>query len=183
VIRIFIFRLNNIDMGYLEELSAKVRKEEEVFIAPNATVIGNVFLGRQSSVWFGAVLRGDTDEIHIGARSNIQDNSVLHVDPGVPIHIGEEVIIGHGAVIHGAAIGNNVLVGMRSVILNNAKIGNWCIIGANSLVTEGMEIPDYSIVMGSPAKVVKQVNEDWMKRIKRNAEAYVELAKNYIGAY
>lgn len=169
------------EMKCIEELRAKVRKEKDVFIAPTATVLGEVLLGENVSVWFGAVIRADTDRITIGRGSNIQDNCVLHVDPNVPITIGEEVIVGHGAIIHGATIGNNTLVGMRATILNNAKVGNWCIVGAHALVTEGMVIPDYSIVMGAPAKVVKTLTEEQKHKVKRNAEVYVELARKYLG--
>jgi carbonic anhydrase/acetyltransferase-like protein (isoleucine patch superfamily) len=182
VISNFMPLFKDFEMGkYIDELKAKVVKGDNVFIAPGATVVGNVKLGNESSVWFGAVIRADTDKIEIGERSNIQDNAVIHVDPGAPVLIGKEVIVGHAAVIHGATIGNNTLVGMRCVILNHAKIGEWCIIGANSLVTEGMEIPDYSIVMGSPARVVKVLPPDRTEKIRKNAEAYVELAKKYMG--
>jgi carbonic anhydrase/acetyltransferase-like protein (isoleucine patch superfamily) len=165
---------------YLEELRAKVRKEKDVFIAPNATVIGDVLLESQVSVWFNAVIRADTDHIHIGRGSNIQDGSVLHVDPGIPIHIGEEVIVGHGAIIHGATIGNNTLIGMRASVLNRAKVGSWCIIGAHALVTEGTVIPDYSVVMGAPGKVVKTLTEEQIQKVKRNAEVYMALAGRYL---
>lgn len=168
-------------MSYLEELRTKVRKERNVFTAPGATVIGDVHLGEGCSVWFGAVVRADTDTIKVGRGTNIQDNAVLHVDPGVPISIGEEVIVGHGAIIHGATVGNNTLIGMRATVLNNAKVGNWCIIGAHALVTEGMKIPDFSIVMGMPGKVVRTLSEEHKRRVKRNAEVYMELARKYMG--
>ena len=151
-----------------------------VFIAPNATVIGQVELAEHSSVWFGAVLRGDGDRITIGERTNIQDLACIHVDPGKPVHIGQGCIIGHAAIVHGATVGNHTLIGMRATILNKAKIGNYCIIGAHSLVTEGMEIPDYSVVMGTPAKVVKQVKEAHVPRLIENANHYVDLAQAYI---
>ena len=167
-------------MLYIDELMAKVRKGKEVFIAPNATVLGDVILGDNVSIWFGAVLRADNDSITIGRGSNFQDNCVIHVDPGKPVKIGEEVIVGHAAIIHGATVGNNTLIGMRATLLNGAKIGNWCIVGAHALVTENMEIPDYSIVMGSPAKVVKKLSEDQKEKVKRNARVYMELAKKYL---
>ena len=166
-----------------EILNTPIQKGESVWIADTARVFGRVILGNECSVWFGAVLRGDADEIHIGSRSNVQENAVIHVDPGYPVVIGEDCIIGHGAIVHGAQIGNNVLVGMHATVLNGAKIGNFCIIGANALVTEGMQIPDYSIVMGSPAKVVKQLSEVHIEKVKRNALAYVELSKAYIAFY
>ena len=159
---------------------ANVSKEKDVFIAPNATVIGNVSLGSESSVWFNAVLRGDGDAITIGKRTNIQDGAIIHVDPGFPVMIGDEVIVGHAAIIHGATVGDNTLVGMRSTILNGAVVGKWCIIGAHALVTEGMQIPDYSLVVGSPAKIVKTLSEEQIQKVKHNAEVYVALAKRYI---
>jgi carbonic anhydrase/acetyltransferase-like protein (isoleucine patch superfamily) len=168
-------------MSYISELQAKVRKEKDVFIAPNATVLGDVHLGEEVSVWFNAVIRGDSDSITIGRGSNVQDHCLIHVDPGVPVSIGEEVILGHSAIVHGATIGNNTLIGMRASVLNHAKVGNWCIIGAHALVTEGMEVPDYSVVMGSPGKVVKTLTDAQKERVKKNAEAYVKLAKKYLG--
>lgn len=156
---------------------------KDVFIAPTATLIGNVELGDECSVWFGAVLRGDSDTITIGNRTNIQDNAVLHVDPNEPVTIGNDCIVGHLALVHGATIGNNVLVGMHSVIMNGATIGNFCIIGANAMVPAGMQIPDYSMVVGTPAKVIKQLSPEHIKAVEKNAAVYVELAKEYIEAY
>lgn len=164
-------------------LNMPITKGESVWIADTARVFGRVSLGNNCSVWFGAVLRGDADNITIGHRSNVQENAVVHVDPGYPVVIGEDCIIGHGAIIHGAQMGNHVLVGMNATVLNGAKIGNFCIIGANALVTEGMQIPDYSIVMGSPAKVVKQLSEVHIQKVKLNALAYVELSKQYLAHY
>lgn len=164
-------------------LSQPIQCGEDVWIADTARVFGRVTLGNQCSVWFGAVLRGDADDIQIGHRSNIQENAVVHVDPGFPAVVGEDCIIGHGAILHGATLGNHVLVGMHATILNGAKIGNYCIIGAHALVTEGMQIPDYSIVMGAPAKVVKQLSEAHIEKVKRNAAVYVELGKAYLKHY
>lgn len=157
-----------------------MNKGKDVFIAPNATVIGNVHLADESSVWFGAILRGDGDEIYVGARSNIQDGCIVHVDPGVPVHIGEDVVVGHGAIIHGATVGDNSLIGMRATLLNNVKVGKGCIIGAHSLLTEGTEIPDYSVVMGVPGKIVKQLSPEAAEKIKENAARYVALGKRYL---
>lgn len=165
-----------------EILSKPIRKGENVFVAPSANVIGNVTLGDQSSVWFGAVLRADSDSITIGARTNIQDNAVIHVDPGDPVVIGEDCIVGHLALVHGAKIANNVLVGMNSTVLNNAQIGEFSIIGANALVTANTVIPPYSLVLGSPAKVVRQITEEQVEKIKKNAEVYVKLAGEYLEA-
>lgn len=164
-------------------LQTPIQKGNEVWIADTARVFGQVVLGDECSVWFGAVLRGDGDSITVGHRTNIQENAVVHVDPGFPTLIGQECIIGHCAIVHGATLGNNVLVGMHATILNGAKIGNYCIIGANALVTEGMQIPDYSIVMGAPAKVVKQMSQDHIAKVKRNAASYVELSKSYLTYY
>jgi carbonic anhydrase/acetyltransferase-like protein (isoleucine patch superfamily) len=161
-------------------LETPIKKGKEVWIADTARVFGRVTLGDDCSVWFGAVLRGDADAITLGNRSNVQENAVVHVDPGFPVQIGSDCIIGHGAIVHGATLGNHVLVGMHATILNGAKIGNFCIIGANALVTEGMEIPDYSIVLGSPAQIKKQLSEEHIEKVKRNAQAYVDLSKEYI---
>lgn len=151
-----------------------------VFIAPTATVIGNVILEEEASVWFGAILRGDSDQIYVGSRTNVQDGAILHVDPGVPIQLGNEVVVGHGAIIHGASVGDYSLIGMRATLLNGVKVGKGCIIGAHSLLTEGSQIPDYSLVMGTPAKVVKQLTEEQVERIRENAAHYVALARRYM---
>ncbi|MFI5221129.1 MAG: gamma carbonic anhydrase family protein [Bacteroidia bacterium] len=161
-------------------LSTSIQKGKEVWIADTARVFGKVILGDECSIWFGAVLRGDNDWIKIGNRTNIQDNVVIHVDEGFPVTIGHDCIIGHSAIVHGATLGDHVLVGMHSTILNGAKIGNFCIIGSNSLVTENMKIPDYSLVMGTPAKIVKQLSEEQMEKVKQNAQNYVDLSKEYI---
>lgn len=153
------------------------------WIADTARVFGKVKMGDECSIWFGAILRGDADEIILGDRTNVQENAVIHVDPGFPAILGNDCIVGHGAIVHGAQLGNNVLVGMHATILNGAKIGNFCIIGANALVTEGMQVPDYSIVMGSPAKVVKQMSEEHIEKVKRNAQAYVDLSREYLKHY
>lgn len=157
-----------------------MKKGKEVFIANTATVLGDVQLGDNVSVWFGAVIRGDSDQIKIGDRSNIQDTAVVHVDPGVPAIIGEGVTVGHGAIVHGASVGNNSLIGMRATLLNNAVIGDNCIVGAHALVTEGKVIPDNSLVLGSPAKVVKTFTEEEIGRIRKNADAYVQKGKEYL---
>ncbi len=170
-------------MDLISILSKAIVKGEDVFIAPNATVIGNVRLGDESSVWYGAVLRGDSDIIQIGSGTNIQDNAVIHCDPGAPTIIGNQCIIGHGAIIHGCELGDHVLVGMNAVVLNNAKIGKFVIIGANALVTANTIIPDYSLVLGSPAKVVKTLDEKQIEAIKENARVYIEKSKDYLKFY
>lgn len=170
-------------MNIREILKKPIVKGREVFIAPNATVIGNVTLGDECSIWFGAVLRGDGDTITVGHRTNIQDNAVVHVDPGEPANIGNDCIIGHLALVHGATIGNNVLVGMHSTVMNGAKVGDFCIIGANAMVPAGMQIPPYSLVLGTPAKVVKQLTPEQVEKVKQNAEVYVKLSKEYLEVF
>lgn len=165
-----------------EFLNQPVSKGKEVFIADTARVIGNVTLEDEVSIWFGAVLRGDGDKINIGKRSNIQDQATVHVDPGYPVNIGSECIIGHGAIVHGATLSNNVLVGMHATILNGAEIGEFSIIAAGALVTEGMKIPPYSLVAGIPGKILKSINEVQVEKIRKNAETYVKLSKSYIGS-
>lgn len=149
------------------------------FIAQNATVVGKVSLGEDSSVWYSAVIRADVEEIIIGKRTNIQDGAILHADFGEPTIIGDDVTIGHGAIVHGATVGNGSLIGMRATILNRAKIGKHCIIGACALVTEGMEIPDYSMVLGVPAKIVKQLPPEYAEKLQKSAAHYVEMAKRH----
>ncbi len=152
---------------------------EDFFVAENATVIGLVRLENNASIWFNAVLRGDNELITVGENSNIQDGAVLHTDPGVPLSIGRNVTVGHKVMLHGCTIGDNSLIGINSVVLNGAVIGKNCLIGANSLVTEGKEIPDGSLVMGSPAKVVKTLSEEQQAGLKKSAETYVENFKRY----
>jgi carbonic anhydrase/acetyltransferase-like protein (isoleucine patch superfamily) len=164
----------------IELLKKQVKKGKNVFIAPNATVLGNVELGDEVSVWFGAVIRADRDKIFVGRRSNIQDNVVMHVDPGAAVVIGEEVIIGHSAIIHGAKIGNNTLIGMGSTLLNHCQIGKFCIIGANALITKNMVIPDFSLVTGSPARIIRNLTPEEIEKNRRNADVYVKLAREYM---
>ena len=152
---------------------------DNFYIAPNATVLGQVELGEDVSVWFGAVIRGDVEKIIIGKGSNIQDLSVLHVDPGSPIIIGENVTVGHKVMLHGCTIGNNSLIGINSVILNGAQVGNNCLIGANTLIAEGKEIPDGSLVMGSPAKIIRTLSEEQQARLVMSAEIYVKNFKRF----
>lgn len=154
--------------------------DETAYVADNAAIIGDVTIGKKSSVWFGAVLRGDSDSIKIGRRSNIQDNAVVHVDPGFPVSIGDDCIVGHLALIHGASISNNVLVGMNSTVLNGAQVGAFSIIGANALVTSNTVIPPNSLVLGSPAKVVKTLTDKQVAHVIRNAAAYVKLGAEYL---
>jgi carbonic anhydrase/acetyltransferase-like protein (isoleucine patch superfamily) len=152
---------------------------DSAFVADNATVIGDVVLGEDSSVWFGAVIRGDENPIHIGKRSNVQDNVVIHISDTSRVDIGDDVTIGHCAVVHGCKIANNVLIGMNSTVLDGVEIGQNCIIGANALVPPGKKIPAGSMVMGVPAKVVRQLTEDEIAGIKENAAVYVKLLHEY----
>jgi len=142
--------------------------------------LGKVKLCKDSSVWFGATLRGDTELITIGERSNVQDGSVLHTDIGFPLVIGKDVTIGHKVMLHGCTIGDGSLIGINAVVLNGAKIGKGCLIGANTLVTEGMEIPDGSLVMGSPGKVKGELNEDQKMGLLMSAHHYVENSRRFI---
>lgn len=157
----------------------RVRARGEYWVAENATVIGSVLLENNASVWFNAVLRGDAELITIGENSNVQDGSVLHTDPGCPLVIGRNVTIGHKVMLHGCQIGDNSLIGINAVVLNRAKIGRNCLIGANALVTEGKEIPDNSMVLGSPAKVVRQLTEQEIAGLALSAQHYVENARRF----
>ena len=152
---------------------------EHNYFAPDASIIGQVVTGRDVSIWFNVVLRGDNDTITIGDGTNIQDGAVLHVDPGVPLEIGKRVTIGHKAMIHGCTIGDGSLVGMNAVVLNKAVIGKNCLIGANALVTEKMQIPDGSLVLGSPAKVIKPIGEGARAMIAAGVQSYIDKIDIY----
>ena len=152
---------------------------DNAYVAPSAQIIGNVKMADHSSVWFGAVIRGDNDLIEIGARANIQDNSVLHTDPGIPLIIGDGVIVGHRVMLHGCKIGENTLIGIGATILNGAVIGKNCIIGAHSLITEGKVIPDGSMVVGSPGRIIKSLTEQHFQMLRINSEVYVANAKRF----
>jgi carbonic anhydrase/acetyltransferase-like protein (isoleucine patch superfamily) len=152
---------------------------DRVFVASSATVLGRVRLGNDSSVWFGAVIRGDTEWVEIGERSNIQDLSVLHADPGYPCLIGNGVTVGHAAVVHGATVRDGALIGIRAVVLNGAVIGSGAIVGAGSVVPEGREIPPGHLAVGVPARVIRELSDDDRRRIKETADHYVQAAKAY----
>jgi carbonic anhydrase/acetyltransferase-like protein (isoleucine patch superfamily) len=160
----------------------RVRIEGEVFVANSADLIGSVALKDRSSVWFNAVLRGDSDEIIIGEETNIQDGAVLHTDPGIPLVLGRGVTVGHHAIVHGCEVGDYSLIGINAVVLNHARIGKYCTIGANALITESKEIPDYSVVLGSPGKVVRQIDPSDAENLKRSARGYVERARRYLAS-
>lgn len=160
----------------------QIKKLGGVHIADNATVCGDVEIGRDSSVWYGAVIRGDDDKITIGERSNIQDNCVLHCDEGYPLSIGDGVTVGHGAILHGCSIGDGTLIGMGSVVLNGAKIGKNCLVGAGALVTGKTDAPDGSMLIGSPAKVKRELTDDEIKENVHSADFYVKCAKEHFEA-
>ena len=154
-----------------------------VFIAPNATVLGDVKIGDDSSVWFGAVVRGDTAPIVIGDQSNIQDLCVLHADPGFPCTIGLRVTVGHAAIVHGATVEDEVMIGMRAVVLNGATIGTGSVIGAGCVVPEGMTVPPNSVLMGVPGKVKREVSDKDRERIRHAADHYVRQGQRCAKSY
>ncbi|MCV6574700.1 MAG: gamma carbonic anhydrase family protein [Cohaesibacter sp.] len=154
-------------------------KDGQCWVAPTASLIGKVVLEVDASVWFGAVLRGDNEVLHIGQRSNIQEGCTLHTDMGYPLTIGQDCTIGHNVILHGCEIGDNTLIGMGAVVLNGAKIGKNCLIGAKALIPEGKVIPDNSLVMGMPGKVVRDLDEDAIKGLTKSAAHYVENWQRY----
>jgi carbonic anhydrase/acetyltransferase-like protein (isoleucine patch superfamily) len=154
-------------------------EEGRYFVAPNAHIVGMMTVGDDVSFWFGAVARGDYEPIHIGARSNIQEHAMLHTDFGCPLTIGEDCTIGHGAILHGCTIGRQTLIGMGATILNRARIGSQCLVGANALITEGKEFPDRSLIMGSPAKVIRELNDDEVANLQRSADHYVRNGRRF----
>jgi len=151
-----------------------------VFVAPSAVLIGDVKLHPESSIWFGAVLRGDIERITIGRGSNIQDGTVCHTDPTNPCSVGEYVTVGHMAMLHGCAIGDNSLIGIGATLMNGSVVGKECIVGAHSLITEGKQFPDGVVIMGSPAKVVRELNDEDRAKLRANADRYVRRAKRYL---
>lgn len=153
--------------------------EESAYIADGAIVLGNVIIGEESSIWFHATVRGDRGEIRIGNGSNIQDNAVVHVDENFPVHIGNYVTVGHSAVIHGCRIDDNTLIGMGAIVLNGAKIGKNCIIGAGALVTQNMLIPDNSLVIGMPARIMREVTGQEAETNLFNAKEYIKESRKY----
>ncbi len=163
----------------IDGLEPEIPEPDEVWIAPTAVVIGRVRLKPLSSVWFGSVLRADDDSIEIGERTNIQDNCVLHVDPGYPIKIGDDCTIGHKVMLHGCTIDSNSLIGMNSTILNGARIGRNCLIGAHTLIPEGRIIPDDSVVLGAPGKVVRTLDASGIAFVAEAASLYVTKWRRY----
>ena len=149
------------------------------WIAPTAVLVGDIVVGPEVGIWFGVVARGDIETITIGARTNVQENTVLHTDRDYPLDIGANCTIGHSAIVHGCTIGDNTLIGMGATVLTGAKIGRNCLIGANALITEGKEIPDNSMVVGAPGKVIRQIDDEGVKALAASAERYVRNARRY----
>jgi carbonic anhydrase/acetyltransferase-like protein (isoleucine patch superfamily) len=163
----------------LDDVGVETPGDGQYWVAPNAVLLGKVRLERDASVWFGAVLRGDNELITVGARSNVQDGCVLHTDPGFPLTIGDDCTIGHMVMLHGCRIGRGSLIGIGSIILNGASIGEECVIGANTLIPEGKVIPRRSMVMGSPGKIVRELNDDEVRRFGGAAGRYVSNWKRF----
>lgn len=153
---------------------------DSAFVAPNASVIGSVVLSENVSVWFGATLRGDNYTITLGKSSNVQEGAVLHTDPGLPLTVGENVTIGHQAMLHGCTIGDGSLIGIQAIILNGATIGNSCLIGAGAVVTERKTFPDRSLILGSPARVVRTLSDEEVANLLKAAEGYVERRAQFL---
>ena len=158
------------------------RLGRNVYVAPSASVIGDVELGDEVSIWFGAVLRGDVERLTVGSRTNVQDNSVLHSDPGSPLTLGERVTIGHRVILHGCTVGDGALIGMGATVLNDARIGRNCLVGANALITEGKEFADGLLIVGSPARVIRPLTTDELARLAGGADRYAERGRIYQNA-
>ena len=163
----------------LDDMAPRTPENGEFWVADSAVVLGNVELSQGTNIWFGATIRGDNEPIRIGARSNVQENSVLHTDPGFPMTIGDGVTVGHMVMLHGCTIGDNSLIGIGAIVLNGARIGRDCLIGAGALVTEGKEIPDGSVVFGAPGKVVRQVTDADKAMLARAADNYDKRWRRY----
>ena len=161
----------------LEQVSPTL--DESAWVADSAQVMGRVDLAADTSIWFGVVIRGDTESIHIGEGSNIQDGSVLHADIGQPLRVGKHVTVGHKVMLHGCTIGDESLIGIGAIVLNGAKIGKNCLVGAGSLVTEGKEFPDGSMIMGTPAKVVRSLTPEQMEGLRLSAKHYIDNAQRF----
>lgn len=163
----------------LDGIEPKLPLESQYWVADNAAVIGKVSLAKNVSIWFGAVVRGDNEWITLGEGSNIQESCTLHTDMGFPLIVGEGCTIGHNAILHGCILGNNTLIGMGATVLNGAQIGSNCIIGAGALVTEGKEIPDNSLVVGAPARVIREIDDASAQSLRNGANHYVENANRF----
>jgi len=163
----------------LDDQQPQLPDDGSCFIADNAVVLGNVKLARDTSIWFGATLRGDNECITIGARSNVQDGCVFHTDPGHPLTLGQGVTVGHQAMLHGCTVGDNSLIGIQAVVLNGATIGKNCLIGAGALISEGKHIPDNSLVIGSPGRVKRELSADEIAGLRRSADHYVDNGRRF----
>ena len=163
----------------LDDRKPQLPPEGRYWIAPNASVIGDVELGEDCGIWFGATLRGDNERIRIGARSNIQEGCTLHTDMGSPLVIGEDCTIGHNAILHGCVIGEGSLIGMGAILLNGVRLGRGCLVGAGALVTEGRSFPDGSLIVGSPATLKRELDAETQARLKASAASYVANARRY----
>jgi carbonic anhydrase/acetyltransferase-like protein (isoleucine patch superfamily) len=166
-------------MLYSLGLDKPISASGEYFVAPTATVIGRVRLGSNASIWFGAIVRGDGNTIEIGDRTNVQDNAVVHIDSDAPAKLGNDVTVGHSAVVHGCTIGEGTLIGIGATILSHARIGRFCLVGAGALITERKEFPDRSLIIGAPAKRVREVTDDEVEMLKESAAHYAELGRRY----
>jgi carbonic anhydrase/acetyltransferase-like protein (isoleucine patch superfamily) len=166
-------------MAIYELDGASPQIADSAWVADSAQVMGQVELGDEASVWFGVVIRGDTETIRIGQRTNIQDMSVLHADVGMPLTIGDDVTVGHNVVLHGCTVGDGSLIGIGAVVLNGAKIGKGCLVGAGALVTEGKEFADGSMILGSPAKIVRQLTPEQLQGLRLSAQHYVNNARRF----
>lgn len=162
----------------LEGVAPKIHPDV-AWIAPTAVLVGDVVVGAEAGIWFGVVARGDIETITIGARTNVQENCVLHTDSGYPLAIGDNCTIGHGAIVHGCTIGDNTLIGMGATVLNGARIGKNCLIGANALITENKVIPDNSMVVGAPGKVIREIDAAGVESLAASAERYVRNARRF----
>ena len=162
-------------------IAPQTLEEGKYWVAPGAHVMGKVVIGEDVGIWFGCVLRGDNEPIEIGDGTNIQENTVIHTDPGKPVKIGKGCTIGHSAIVHGCIIGDNSLVGMGATVLNGAKIGKNCLIGANALVTEGKEFPDNSLIVGSPAKAIRTLDDAAIEGLRQSALRYIANWKRFAG--
>ncbi|CAM5768003.1 gamma carbonic anhydrase family protein [Labrys miyagiensis] len=163
----------------LDDISPTVPADGRYWVAPDGHVIGRVTLGEDANIWFAAVLRGDNEPMVIGARSNIQDGAVLHSDPGFPLTVGDDCTIGHSAILHGCTIGNGSLIGMGATVLNGARIGEGSLVGANALVTEGKEFPPHSLIVGSPARVLRTLTQEQIGKLLESAVHYVANSRRF----
>ncbi|MBN9249771.1 MAG: gamma carbonic anhydrase family protein [Mesorhizobium sp. 61-13] len=163
----------------IDGVEPRFEDRDSNWVAPDATLIGNITLGRNVGIWFGTVVRGDNEEISIGEDSNVQEHTIMHTDPGFPLTIGKGCTIGHRAMLHGCTIGDNSLIGMGAIVLNGAKIGRNSLVGAGALVTEGKEFPDNSLIVGSPAKAIRALDDAAVERLRKSAAHYVANAKRF----